>query len=137
MTDPGRATIEKLRAVAEEAMGRAYAPYSRFQVGAALLERDGSIIAGCNVENAAYGAAICAERTAVTSAVARGVHEFDALVLVTNATEPTPPCGICRKVLVEFAPELPVISFARGEESRWSLAELLPRPFIPESMERA
>ena len=135
---PGRATIERLRSAAEEAMHRAYAPYSSFRVGAALLGDDGSVITGCNVENASYPATICAERGAVAAAVARGITGFDALVIVTEATEPTPPCGVCRQVLVEFAPSLPVVSVAaQGREAAWSLEELLPQPFVPDSMGRA
>ena len=135
-TPPDRAVVDRLRAAAEEAMSRAYAPYSGFRVGAALLGRDGSIFPGCNVENAGYSSTICAERTAVTSAVVRGVREFELLVLVTEADEPTPPCGVCRQVLVEFVPELPVISFAGGREARWNLADLLPHPFTPASLGR-
>ena len=135
-TPPDRATVERLRAAAEEAMRNAYAPYSGFRVGAALLGHDGTVFPGCNVENAGYSSTICAERTAVTSAVVRGVREFDLLVLTTEADEPTPPCGVCRQVLVEFAPDLPVISFAGGREARWNLADLLPHPFTPASLGR-
>jgi cytidine deaminase len=134
---PERAVIDKLRGAAEEAMRRAYAPYSNFRVGAALLGDDGSVTSGCNVENASFPAGICAERAAVAQAVSRGVQRFSALVVVTEAAEPTPPCGMCRQVLVEFAPGLPVVSIARaGAEARWSLAELLPHPFNPHSLDR-
>lgn len=127
----GRALRERARA----AMERAYAPYSSFQVGAALLGGDGSIVDACNVENAAFPAGTCAERAALAGAVARGVRTFRAIVIATNADEPTPPCGMCRQALIEFAPELEVVSVARdGREARWRLADLLPQAFTPASL---
>lgn len=126
-----------LRERALGAMARAYAPYSGFRVGAALLGTDGSVTEGCNVENASFPAGICAERGALAAAVARGIRDFDSITIATEADEPTPPCGICRQVLEEFAPRLLVISVtADGREARWSLDELLPRAFTPKSLDR-
>jgi len=126
-----------LRERAFAAMERAYAPYSNFRVGAALLSSDGSITEGCNVENAAYPAGICAERSAVSAAVARGNRAFETLLIATDAEEPTPPCGMCRQVLEEFSPRLTVVSATRdGREARWSLEELLPKAFTPHSLDR-
>lgn len=126
-----------LRERAATAMANAYAPYSNFRVGAALLGSDGSVSVGCNVENAAFPAGICAERVAVASAVARGVRDFTAIVIMTEADEPTPPCGMCRQVLMEFAPNLAVLSVTRGgAEAQWSMSDLLPKAFTPTSLGR-
>jgi cytidine deaminase len=126
-----------LRERAMAAMERAYAPYSKFQVGAALLGSDGSISEGCNVENAAYPVGICAERAALAGAIARGQRGFRAITIATNSETPTPPCGMCRQALVEFSPELEVVSITRaGAEARWRLSELLPAAFTPRSLER-
>ncbi|MDB4875928.1 MAG: hypothetical protein JWM41_2374 [Gemmatimonadetes bacterium] len=130
-------TLTVLRERAFAAMERAYAPYSNFRVGAAILASDGSVAEGCNVENAAFPAGICAERVALSSAVARGNRSFDAVLIATEADEPTPPCGICRQVLEEFAPHLLVVSVTRGgREARWTLDELLPKAFTPHSLDR-
>ena len=129
------ATVLRERALG--AMARAYAPYSNFRVGAALLGADGSVTEGCNVENASYPAGICAERGALAAAVARGIRSFEAIAIATEAEEPTPPCGICRQVLEEFAPHLTIISITQnGREARWTLDELLPRAFTPRSLDR-
>jgi cytidine deaminase len=127
--------LDNLRAAALGAMSRAYAPYSNFRVGAALQDNDGRVFVGCNVENASFGGTICAERAAIAAALVAGSRSFDRLVVATEATEPTPPCGVCRQVLVEFAPAIEVISItAAGQEARWTLDALLPSPFTPHSL---
>ena len=124
-------TKASLREAAMRALENAHAPYSNFKVGAALLTRDGKVITGCNVENSAYGLAICAETLAVASAVSQGLTEFDEIAIASDDSEPTPPCGACRQVLNEFAPNIRVSSYTRdGKEASWTLKELLPHAFV-------
>lgn len=124
---------EALLAAATAARSTAYAPYSDFPVGAALLLADGTIQTGANVENATPALTLCAERVAVASAVARGSRrgEFQALAVVTGSTPPAPPCGLCLQTLIEFADlDLPILlSNLQGEGEEVRLRDLLPRPF--------
>jgi len=125
----------RIVAAAVEARGRAYAPYSGFAVGAALLSKGGRVFTGCNVENASYGLTMCAERVALFRAVAEGVREF-LVIAVACGEVPCSPCGACRQALYEFAPDLRVI-MADGEGRAWnaaSLSELLPSAFGPKSV---
>jgi len=119
-----------LREAALRALENAYAPYSNFRVGAALRTRGGDVITGCNVENSAFGNAICAETLAVAYAVSQGLADFDEIAIATDDVEPTPPCGACRQVLNEFSPNIKISSYTRdGKEATWTLDELLPHAF--------
>ncbi len=126
---------ETLLRAANEARERAYAPYSNFKVGAALLTESGDVFSGANVENATYGATMCAERVAVGSAISSGARAVTAIVIVTDTDTPTPPCGICRQVLVEFSPRCTVRAYtAAGKHSEWGLEALLPDAFAGEHL---
>lgn len=131
-----RAPIERLVAAAAAAQAHAYAPYSHFPVGAALLARSGTVYVGCNVENASYGLAICAERNAVAHAVASGDRAFEAIAVVTG--NGVTPCGACRQVLAEFGPTmLVIVADAAGNQRCYRLNELLPDAFGPEQLAEA
>ncbi len=119
-----------------EVRKNAYAPYSKYEVGAAVLA-DGKVFAGCNVENASLGAGICAERSAVLQAVAAGARNLEAVAIVTKNSPPVAPCGICRQVLNEFskAKELRIIlANPQGETRTFTLADLLPERFGPNDL---
>lgn len=118
--------LDELVAAAWRACELAYAPYSKFAVGAALLTVDGRIFTGCNVENLSYGLTQCAERTAICSAVAAGARDFILLAVVADTAVPISPCGACRQVMAEFG-VLQVILVNRTERLKFTLEELLPR----------
>lgn len=121
-----------LEARAKAAQPRAYAPYSKFKVGAAV-RMSGQIFDGVNVENASYPVCVCAERNAIAAAVAAGAHELEAVAVCTDASPPSSPCGACRQVLLEFARDPGSVAVVainpRGERRTWTLAELLPDAF--------
>lgn len=129
--------MEELIAAAQAARAKAYAPYSQYQVGAAVRTASGRIYTGCNVENASYGLTICAERVALTSAVADGEKEFVALAIAAGDSTPGMPCGACRQFMAEwFTADVPVIvTSSRGERRQMTFGELLPVPFGPASLQ--
>jgi cytidine deaminase len=126
-------TYAELIANATAARELAYAPYSNFKVGAALLGKSGQVYRGCNIENAAYGPSICAERTAIFKAVSEGEREFEAMAIVTE--NGVFPCGSCRQVMLEFAPDMTVIiADTRGNTRLATVRSLLPDGFTPDQL---
>ncbi|MBL8733408.1 MAG: cytidine deaminase [Planctomycetes bacterium] len=132
------ADLDRLITAAKAARQHAYVRASHFPVGAAVLASDGRVFAGCNVENASFGLTICAERTAVVTAVAAGVSELVAAVVVTDLDEPARPCGACRQVLAEFGRAMDLVLVGRGGVLRTTtLPALLPEPFTFDDLDRA
>ena len=123
-------TTDLLVAAAAAARERAFAPYSNFRVGAALEAEDGTIVSGCNVESASYGLTICAERVALVKGVSEGKRRFVRVAVVTDVEALTPPCGACRQLLWEFAPDAEVVlANLTGKSAHYRMAELLPHGF--------
>lgn len=119
-----------LMAAARECLDRAYAPYSRFRVAAAIVDERGRVFTGVNVENLSYGLSVCAERVAIFSAIAAGSRRISALAVTSSGADLLSPCGACRQVIAEFAdPQVPVYCDAPGEPRRFSVADLLPHGF--------
>ena len=127
---------EELIRRAREARSKAYSPYSRVKIGAAVLARDGSIYAGCNIENSSYGLSNCAERTAIFKAVSEGRRELVSISIVGDSEDFTRPCGACRQVMVQFNPRLRIIRVGLddGYRSETTAEKLLPEAFNPSSL---
>ena len=126
----------ELVAAATSARELAFAPFSKFRVGAALRADDGTVVAGCNVESASYGLTMCAERVAIFKGVSEGLTRFTAVAVVTDVAELTPPCGACRQLLWEFAPDATVtLANTAGRTETFTVRELLPRGFDASQLE--
>jgi len=122
--------VRELISAARKGRRRAVAPYSNFKVGAALETADGTIVTGCNIENATYGLTLCAERVAMFKALSEGHRKFRRIAVVADTDAPTPPCGPCRQILWEFGGDLEIVlADLRRETGRYRLADLLPLPF--------
>jgi cytidine deaminase len=123
-------TEQDLIKAALDAREKAYAPYSNFQVGAAVETESGDIYIGCNVESASYGLTVCAERVAIWKGISRGEKRFTRIAVVVDTEELTPPCGVCRQIIWEFCGDVPVIlSNLEGKTETIQMSELLPRAF--------
>lgn len=123
-------TSVEIVAAAIAAREKAFAPYSRFSVGAALVAEDGTVVSGCNVESASYGLTICAERVALVKGVSEGHTRFRCVAVVADTDDLTPPCGACRQLLWEFAPDAEVVlANLSGKTARHTMRELLPHGF--------
>lgn len=133
--DASSVSDEALLSMARQAMERSYSPYSGYPVGAALLCADGRVYQGCNIENASFGLTNCAERTAVFKAVSEGVTEFTTIAIAAKGSAPW-PCGACRQVLNEFAPEIRVLVTWDGQTDEATLSQLLPYGFGPKSLNK-
>ena len=133
----GKYTDRELYSMAEEARNNAYAPFSGFRVGAALMTCEGKVFTGVNVENSSYGATICAERTAFVKAISEGERSFEAIA-ISAGEEPALPCGICRQFMAEFAPNIRIITGSSAGELKVStLKELLPEAFVLDGMDNS
>lgn len=130
--------MEKSRLIEEAKLARekAYVPYSKFKVGAALLTTEGKIYHGCNIENAAYSMCNCAERTALFAAYSEGEKDFDTLCVIADTKRPVPPCGACRQVIAELCPgDMKVIlTNLQGDVEETTVEKLLPGAFSPEDL---
>ena len=134
-TSVGSGARDELIRAAREARERAYVPYSGFRVGAAVMGRSGRVFTGCNVENASYGATICAERTAFVKAVSEGERQFDHVVVYSSVPQPVSPCGICRQFMSEFGLDTPVTMVGdSGASVTMTVRDLLPNAFQPEDL---
>jgi cytidine deaminase len=128
--------FDELLLAAKEAYQRAYAPYSKFHVGASVLTMDGNIVNGCNVENASYGLTLCAERNCISHAVVKGQQKFTFIMIYTEQDKLTPPCGACRQVIAEFfAQSAKVVAVNhKNQQQVWTVAQLLPDAFTPQDL---